>query len=206
MENEFERDLKHVISLKKRKEAKITLQELENSISRKKNNPKTWLVAASVVLVTSFLGYSLFFNQKQSSEELFTAYFEPYPNVLEPAVRSSMEELSKKEIYFLEYENKNYDKAIKGFKTLTTKENKSDINFYLAMSFLNKGNHNEALKILELLPEKQNRFSSQINWYKALIYIKQKHFKKATKSLDKLIQKNQKFKGNEALQLKKEIE
>lgn len=205
MENEFERDLKHVISLKKRKEAKITLQKLENSISRKKSNSKIWLAAASVVLITSFLGYSLFLNQKQSSEELFTTYFEPYPNVLEPAVRS-MEELSKKEIYFIEYENKNYDKAIKGFKTLAVKENKSDINFYLAMSFLNKGNDNEALKILEQLPEKQNRFSSQINWYKALIYIKQKHFKKATKSLDKLIQTNQKFKKSEARQLKKDLE
>lgn len=130
-------------------------------------------VAAAIVLL--FVAGWWFTQQKTSPASLFVSYFEPYPNVAAPIVRSGgvKKPLEKA---LLAYEQKNYEAAITQLSVLSQQATPSEsVKFYLAMSYLSNGNVQEAVKHFAALKDHVSAsYQKQTLWYLAMAYLANK--------------------------------
>ncbi|TMM30484.1 hypothetical protein FDT66_06890 [Polaribacter aestuariivivens] len=195
-------DIKIVAAHKEYEKGKIKLQQIE-----KKNNfffSKKWLIAASVLFLVS-LSSLLFLPSEKSADELFASYFEPYTNVIAPISRSYKNK-STLEIAFKNYENKKYAEALEGLEGSITKENKTALHLYIAVTNLELENTNKAIAILEKNLKDTNTWKDKYLWYLSLAYLKEKKTEKAIKTLKTLSKEVNNFKKLETLSLLKKLE
>lgn len=195
-------DIKIVAAHKEYEKGKIKLQQIE-----KKSNSffsKKWLIAASVLVIVSLSGL-LFLPSEKSSDELFASYFEPYTNVIAPISRSDKKK-STLEIAFKNYENKKYAEALKGLEKSITKENKTALYLYIAVTNLKLENTNKAIAILEENLNDSNTWKDKYLWYLSLAYLKENKTEKAIETLKKLSKQVNNFKKVETLSLLKKLE
>lgn len=193
-EQEFDKHLKQAIKTEERKIQKDYLRSLESSLnnSKKKFN---WRIAASITIIIGLSGYFLLFNKSLSNDELFSTYFSPYENVVEPIVRDQIT-LSKKAQAFRLYEQGNYIKAIDGFNELTTLDSidVATINFYKANAYLELKKHENAKDYFSQASQNKE-WENESFWYLALISIKLNDKDSALNYLKKL--ENQSYKRKE---------
>jgi len=172
--------IKSVIHISERNVLKKQLQLIEHSSSKKiakQVSIKWWYVAASVIIIaiTTWLVV-----QKPSSNELFAAYYQPYPNVVAPIVRGNNNHKNDG-VYqaFSFYENKEYAKAALMFRSLYQQTNNDYFIVYEAICLLENSQFQQA----KLLLENKSFLNADVrnirNWYLALIYIQQNNFEKA---------------------------
>ena len=195
-------DIKIVAAHKEYEKGKIKLQKIE-----KKSNSffsKKWLIAASVLFIVSLSGLLLLPSEK-SSDELFASYFEPYTNVIAPISRSDKKK-STLEIAFKNYENKKYAEALKGLEESITKENKTALYLYIAVTNLKLENTNKAIAILEENLNDSNTWKDKYLWYLSLAYLKENKTEKAIETLKTLSKEVNNFKKLETLSLLKKLE
>ena len=195
-------DIKIVAAHKEYEKGKIKLQQIE-----KKNNSffsKKWLIAASVLVIVSLSGLLLLPSEK-SSDELFASYFEPYTNVIAPISRSDKKK-STLEIAFKNYENKKYAEALKGLEKSITKENKTALHLFIAVTNLKLENTNKAIAILEENLNNSNTWKDKYLWYLSLAYLKENKTEKAIETLKILSKEVNNFKKVETLSLLKKLE
>jgi len=148
----------------------ITEIESRSKPANRKTSYAKWLVAASiVVLLGSF--YFIYFNDKNSSNELFAEYFEPYRNVIQPIERNN-EQHNKKTQAFAVYENGDYNKAIILFSRLYETTNESYYLFYKANALLQLDRADEAIALLIKHHKTNGVLTQKTNWYLALAYLK----------------------------------
>jgi tetratricopeptide (TPR) repeat protein len=173
-EVEFQNLVKTAITLNERASLKTQLQALEYDETRKVPKRvlfdwKTWLVAASVVLVMFSIYH--FWPQKQSMQELFAAHFEVYPNLVAPIVRGEREDALKFRA-FEAYDAADYDNAIKLFSELIALGETDYAFFYRGQAALASRKTDLALadfhKHLESNP---SAFVVEAHWFLALCYL-----------------------------------
>ena len=110
-------------------------------------------------------------DNRVQSNDLFSEYFKPYPNVLAPITRSSNASSTNLSDVMSLYDTKQYDKAILGFNQLIEEPVlKNEILFYKGVALLAKGEAAEALYHFELM-EEVSSFNDQRKWYLSLAYI-----------------------------------
>lgn len=197
-DKEFDKHLKKAITTEERKIQKAFLRSIETSLktSKKRFN---WQIAASIVILIGFSGYFLLFNQSLSNEELYSKYFSPYENVVEPIVRDQIK-LSKKAQIFSLYEQGEYEKAIDGFNQLTPQDsiNVATISFYKANSYLQLKQFEKA-KALFSQTQNTQEWNQESIWYLALIAIKLNDTDAALIYLKKLQKRNVKNEATKEL-------
>lgn len=194
MENqEFNKHLKKAITTEERKLQKAYLHSIESSLKTPKKN-FNWRIAASIILLIGLGSYFMFFNQSLSNDELYTKYFYPYENVVEPVVRDQIK-LSKKAQVFNLYEQGEYEKAIVKFNELTPKDSidMATLNFYKANTYLQLKQFEKA-KILFSKTQKDKEWNQESLWYLALISIQLNETETALEYLNKLSKKTFKTK------------
>lgn len=202
MENlEFEKHLKKAITAEERKHQKEYLQSLEANFKNKKLKKKfNWRIAASLLVLVGLGSYFLLFNQSISNEKLYETYFYPYENVVAPIVRDNLD-LDKKAQIFSQYEQGDFEKAIKGFNQLTSKDSIdiTTVNFYKANAYLQLKEFTEAETLFnKIIKEDNTEWKEESIWYLALISIKQNNKETAIQYLQKLQKENKKsFKDKE---------
>jgi len=185
---------------------KSQLQQFEatQNTTKPAKNYKRLAIAIAVILFFGLIG-NYFIQQANIHETLYVAYFEPYPNALEPVTRGQ-NSTSLISNAMKAYEDGNYEKTIETLDIIQAGlDNPStEISFYKAMSFLNLGEENQALAILREIKHRETKFTPQIYWYGALIHIKLKENEKALKALEYLdeIQTTYKTKEREVLKAK----
>ncbi|MEL6558482.1 MAG: hypothetical protein AAFQ94_09875 [Bacteroidota bacterium] len=125
-------------------------------------------IAASIsVLLLLWVG--LFNNT--TDQELFTEYYEQYPNIV--SLRGDDQGTLVAGMKY--YAAGDYEKAI----TLLEKEsnasqkNKADRQFYLSLSYLSTEQSELAVRSLEKLNAAETKYQQQIKWYLALAYLQQ---------------------------------
>lgn len=199
MENlEFDKHLKKAITAEERKQQKQYLKSIEASLKIDNNRKKfNWRIAASILLLIGLGSYFVFFNQSLSNNELYTKYFYPYENVIEPIVRDQMKLTKKGEVFSL-YERGAYEKAIEGFNQLLS-QNSFDVatlNFYKANAYLQLKEYEKAQPLFaKIVANKNKEWQAESLWYLGLISLKLNEVADAKKYFEEL--KNQPFKNKE---------
>ena len=193
-ELEFQKDLKKIISQKQQEDLKSTLIEIE-SRSQKSSRlmliPKKWMIAASLLILTSLGIWGIQSTYFPSNEAIYANYFEPSRNTVQPIVRG--ENLNTIEYRaFVAYEAQNYHKAINLFNSVQS-PNKAYINFYIGISYLALNKPEEAIEVLKpiskqtTLEGKQKDFNKRAQWYLALAYVKINDEQNAMSELKEII-------------------
>lgn len=159
-----------------------------------KLNRKIWWAAASITLLMCL--YFVWPSQSVNTEDMYSQYYEPYPN-FSPVVKRGPDEKAVLSIYenaMVLYEAGNYIEAQSILKDLFEKTNEVESGFYLAQCYMYNGKHKEALKVLKYLLEKPTDLESPLCWYKALTLIKLDRLEDATDELNKLIKEKSIYK------------
>ena len=170
------------ISQKQQEDLKSTLIEIE-SRSQKSSMlmliPKKWMVAASLLILTSLGIWGVQSTYFPSNEAIYANYFEPSRNTVQPIVRG--ENLNTIEYRaFVAYEAQNYHKAINLFNSVQN-PNEAYINFYIGISYLAINKPEEAIEVLKPISKQtklegqQEGFNKKAQWYLALTYVKINH-------------------------------
>lgn len=196
---EFQKNLKVAVILEGREALKEKLR-LEDK--NKKTRP-TWLyLAASLLLIIGaafwFIGY-----QNNSSDKLYLANFEPYPNTVEPLVRSEAKN-TMRTTAFIAYEEKDFKKAVNLFNKLYLQTEEDYAKFYSAMCYMEL---NEISKASEILSGKSwtPAYQDKANWYLALCKLALDD-KNETRILLQALIKNSDFKTAQAKDLLKKLD
>lgn len=162
----------------KREELRESLVALEKTLDQNIVAKKSiflragfqWAVAASVVLL-----FGLFFMFKLSSgttnSEIFAAYFEPYPNVVEAVVRADTPQLTLEQSAYYNYEAENYKEAIDIFLQFPDLDSDDFAKLYLGVSLMANNQSVEAIDILQQAQKEGATTEIQAKWYLALAHL-----------------------------------
>ena len=179
-----------------RLELKNRLKELDKEIVKKQEKTALQLAKTTTISVRSWLsiaaGLSIIIamfwwwnTQPYNTDELFAQYYEPFPNVVAPLVKSETSS-TEYEIAFQSYEQGNYEQAV----DLLTKIESEEGQFYLGLAYLGQENATKAIShLVSTAKQPTNRFYQASQWYLALAYLKTNQPSKAIEILD-LIQQD----------------
>ena len=130
----------------------------------------TYAVAAGLaLLVLAFFGYQQYFGQAVDHQELYSEYFEPYPDAISLRGDQSREVAQAMSLYA----SGSYQEAIDYFETTAEGTVLSDdVQFYWSLCDMSIGENKSAIQRLSTLQERaESRFLPQITWYLALAYL-----------------------------------
>lgn len=204
MNKQEEKNLQIIIA---KQEAESTKKLLQSFDKISKKNYKKWMVAASFVAFISIIGFWIF-NNNPSSDELFSQYFSPYENVIQPISRADKSK-DIKTIAFENYELGNYTDALLNFDSLLSNyynnKDKEIIIFYKAIIHLELNQPKKAILLLKENLQQNLKWRDKNEWYLALAYLKTNNIVEAKKVLLSLSQLENNFKEKETLLLLKSL-
>ncbi|HAS45168.1 MAG TPA: hypothetical protein DCS93_32090 [Microscillaceae bacterium] len=142
---------------------------------------------AAVILAILVPTVLLLNNQNTSPEELYTRYFEVYPNMVAPIVRGNTTQKPLEQAMEA-YEAGNYGLAIQKLQNIVVSEDKKEgAQFYLAMAHLANGDAKVAIgKFQKLQTQTLTNYQEQTQWYLAMAYLASKDIKNCKQQLQKL--------------------
>jgi len=135
------------------------------------------IIILSKVLITSFT---------ETPDQLFEAYFTPYPNMFEPTVRDNNTVVSKRTEAFQAYEQHDYQKAAILFKDLLKTNKEPGILLLLGNANLILGNLDEAKENFTTLNKDFDELDMQSKWFLSLCYLKSGDIERARTMLKEL--------------------
>lgn len=154
-------------------EAKNTIPEKGKIVPLKK-----WLAIAASFLVLISVSFFIWKNSGANSEKIFAQYFDLYPDVVTEVKRGD-ENAETELVEAMDfYEKKEFEKAIRIFSKYS---DEVQVQLYIAISELGKGNADSCLNILNKIEKESGskKISDGIIWYKALAYLKKGDTEKA---------------------------
>lgn len=180
----FQKALKIAIRKEERENVKSYFQSLDESKQPYKN---WWYAAVAAVILLCGISWYLLNPTLMRSQEIYLAYFEPYPNVVAPIVR----EEQKNEIEVLQafelYEEGKYDAAAIAFEQLYYENGQSYALLYQSISLMASGLPHEAIPLMEQKDwSRDNNYSVIAHWYLALAYLENQEVQKAKIFLQKV--------------------
>jgi tetratricopeptide (TPR) repeat protein len=146
---------------------------------------RSWLMAAASVSIIALAGYFFWLSNSQRNN-LFESYFEPYPNIIIPAVRGDIPpDTSLMAKAFAAYDAGDFDESIDLFESAGAKDEGPML--YLANAYLATGREENAVPLLKKLLEEHETFDEPAEWYLALAYISVKDYQKAKEVLSDIV-------------------
>lgn len=177
----FHEKMKTAIRLEERQNLKARFDALDAS----PHPTKLWWYAAAAVFVLGVIGWWTSTLFPQNSEDLYHSYFEPYPNTVDPIVRSDAGQSGLSDQAFEWYDKGDYDKASAAFGDLYKHSQRAQDLFYQAVALMASGHHAEAIPLLEQ-QKKDGSFFEAAQWYLGLAYLKDGQVSKAKTHLEKV--------------------
>ena len=167
----------------------LYLKSIEEKIQGDQSFPiasgiKGWYYYAAAAVVALLVAVAVLLPGKENTDELFAAYFTPYPNVVQPLLRGN--ESTERAEAFQEYEQKNYVAAAEGFKELLDRKEEPGILLLLGNSNLMLGKSEEAQENFITLIRNYDEFDLQAKWFLSLSYLKSGDTESARKILEEL--------------------
>ena len=174
-----------VSSLKYLEDLELKLQK-ETPIRLSSGSVK-WYYYAAAAVVGIMVVVAVFMNNfKNQPDELFQAYFTPYPNMFEATTRSNEADGSKRKDAYQAYDQGDYQKAATLFKDLLKDNKEAGIVLLLGNSNLILGNVEEAKANFIALDNDFDELDMQAKWYLSLCYLKSGETEKARAILKEL--------------------
>lgn len=171
------------------------LQYLQNLEANLQGNDQTsvnrpikkwyYFAAAAAVIGIVILSKVLLTSFNETPEELFAAYFKPYPNMFEPKLRGESKASDRTEA-FAAYEQGDYQKAATLFRELLKVNKEPGILLLLGNSNLILGNLDEAKNNFTTLNKEFDELDIQSKWYLSLCYLKSGDTERAKNMLREL--------------------
>ncbi|MFT5833772.1 MAG: tetratricopeptide (TPR) repeat protein [Cognaticolwellia sp.] len=184
----------------------VTTNINDNRTEPQKKN-KAFLIGIILVILL-ILGVTSFFRTAKSTEsELFTAYFEPFPDVI---VNRNEEESDLLTIGMAAYNYSDYTIAAIRLEQFLNRDDISEDNqkntpIYVGISNLAIGNINSAVQYFKTIIEQHDTFKAQAEWYLALAYLKKGDLGNCEKKLRNIQSKSKHDYHSEAVELLKKI-
>lgn len=170
-----------------------------SSVKQLKMSRRKWYYGIAATIITISIGYWLIQNlpEKKTPEELFIAYYEPYPNLIAPNQRINEEvadELKPIEQAMIFYDAGKYSDAADALNTLNEHEKDGIIFLYLGICYIESGETIYAVEAFENAVQIDSSLVWQSVWYKGLAYLKAGNKNQAIKNFEQLIDNNTPFK------------
>lgn len=184
--NEFyqQLEIQKIISEANHSQIKERLKRLDKK-PKKKN---TWYLYAASVTILIVLGF-LLYKPQQELQEIYVENFEVYPNVINIATRSGLENKNDASEAFQYYEKELYHEAVLAFDQAYKNHPEDYLLFYKGVSLLAQQKTNEGIKVLHSYDweKNQSEFTAVANWYLGLAYLKQEQLSLAKLHLQKVM-------------------
>jgi hypothetical protein len=165
----FKKSLQIAVTLQERKRLKAILQE--KSRQQPSVEVHSWRYAAAIIGFLLVVSAGLFIYTNKSEDQLFLAYYEPFPNIEAPTVRGTLDFNGLTEA-FLAYDNEEYELAQLLFSD-HFKENQDFVSaFYAAMASIEIGEFHTALEFITHAGDSPEVYEIPKLWYTALIHLK----------------------------------
>ena len=167
----------------------LYLKSIEEKIQGDQSYPiasgiKGWYYYAAAAVVALLVAVAFLLPGNENNDELFAAYFTPYPNLVQPLMRGN--ESTARPKAFKDYEQKNYQAAAEGFKELLDTKEEPGVLLLLGNSNLMLGKSEEAQENFITLIKNYDEFDLQAKWFLSLSYLKSGDTENARKILKEL--------------------
>lgn len=174
----YRRTLAAVVHDHRRDEIKQSLQQVESTLETKKPKSKIWLWIA--LLLIAFAAW--YFTRAETPEEIYMAYYEPFPNDIDPLHKG----VQTQSVYHL-YELEEYEKVVTALAPPFASE---EAEWFYIQASMGLERDQEAMDLLQELVQKPNhRYTSPANYYLALLHIKGGSQNEAIPLLERLVEK-----------------
>lgn len=159
--------------------------EIHKSTKKTESASKIWYYAAAALVGILIMAKIFLFPPAETPDQLFEAYFKPYPNVFEPTVRGTDVTNTRKEA-FQAYEQGDYQTAVTLFKEILQTSNEPGVLLLLGNANLILGNVDEATENFITLSNDFDELDLQAKWFLGLCYLKGGDVEHMTKILQEL--------------------
>ncbi len=190
IDEEFEKRVKHAVTLAERDELKSLMSELEIEYQNEnKSNVRhlfnrNWLNIAAAVLLLAGAVFTFQSITNASTDQLAANYYQPYPNGYKPITRSQPQEVNVELKGLLAYESERYQEALTYFEQLPSSN--EDIRMFKAISNFELGKFSSSKSDLKYLIDKQGKLLKPAQWYMALVLLKEGSIDQAKKYMEVL--------------------
>lgn len=151
-------------------------------MGRRSSSLRTWLVAASILVVTGAATWLLLLRGS-SDERLFAAYFKPDPGLITAMSATDNYAFEKA---MIDYKRGEYAIAIQTWDSLQKAQPFSDtLHYFLGVAHLAEGNSGNAVSYLEKVAGTKSLFSTDAWWYLGLALLIEGKKEAAVKALEK---------------------
>ncbi len=176
--------LKHIS-----KEVKDQKADMLGISSPKRKNLIWYAVASSIVLIIAFS--SLLKQRSVSSQQLYSAYYQPYRNGLNVS-RSSTRSNSLINSALSEMDKRNFTVALRLLNDPSAmKTDGFSANFYSGVAYQELGDYRSAIKsFTKVVNHADNLLVEQSEWYIGLCYLKTEEREKAVRQFSSIVSKN----------------
>ena len=171
---EMRKSMVSQVVLEGRKQMKGQLNKWETDIAQgKRKNRARWkgiLLAFCVLILIIVILNKVFFRQGPTDingEELFYAFYEPYPNEIDPLTKSVDEiKLSPFQLY-------ESGRSLEAISLLDKNEMSDEETWYLALAYMDIDSLKSSSLILDkITTDPEHRYFKQAKWYLALCKLK----------------------------------
>ena len=160
-----------------------------NNNKKETKKKYTFLFGGVAVTILTLLFVYNWFAESNKGEALFNDYYEGFPNIISPIVRS--DQLRFSDSAFFWYETKNFVAAYQSFEHRYSISKNPDFGFYMALSAIELGNYKVALQVLDFVGESDYQLiNTAIEWYTALLLVREKQVDRAKEILEELANKD----------------
>lgn len=162
------------------------LKDLETKLQHKKPGfAYRWPLAIAAAVALFVVAYVTLFNNSNSSDKLFEAYYKPYPNMFQPTVRGNNATDARAQA-FQAYDQGNYAAAAAGFEQLLSEKKEAGVLLLLGNSNLMLGKTDAAKNNFITLSNDFDELDIQAKWYLSLCYLKSGEKEEAIRILSEL--------------------
>lgn len=163
-------------------DTKLILEQLPKS-----NQSIIWKAAAVFIAVAISAGVLIFQLQSPSSpQDLFSQYYEPYPNNYISQQRGEDESANALVQSFQAYDADNFQVAISGFESILNQQEEPLVLFYMGSAQLHEGRGAAAIATFTRYLEISNELQEDAHWYLALSYLSENRTNEAMALLEGL--------------------
>lgn len=180
------------VKVSAREKLKSQIGDLERELTEKEFSPgasmtKYWPMGIAAVLIIGFGIFWMTRTPESKISPLFAEAFVPYPNVVMPTVRGTVNDSSKLKEAYAAYDLADYQKSISIFSSLPDKD--AGVLLYLGNSYLAIAEPIKARQQFELLQNDFDVFDDQAEWFIALSYLSENNSAECVKRLRKIKEK-----------------
>lgn len=196
----FREKVQQAIHLQERDNLKNKLRsfELKGHKPAKNIGIRRWISAVAAILIVGVA--TIWWYHQSSTEQLYRNYFETFPNIVQPLVRSEIID-SKRSAAFLSYDRGDYQKSA----VLFAQAGDATGLFYGALSEMELGEHQKAAKIFESIKPSSTELGQYVMWYKSLNLLKLGRRIEATAIITQLEKEKDFELAGKVLSLKREL-